>query len=399
MFSFKKVLPFFLVLLLPLSFALKTAAARKNPVTDPAGVVKTNLYKLVEDRPLYFIPKVYAQIDQISFFENATHKKLKVLKAGSWQYDPKKSEVTFKEPFDDTGCYLIAEGVLEFPFKIKLKDIDYNTLTVLINDNLASEGEDYQVDQANEELVFGKDFKATFNYTVAARRKSVGLFTLSNAIEDYSHPPALLIDEAIRQKIGKVQEYQVKVNQQGEPELFIGEIDYNSSNTTKFYGVMETTQQTDQELSKEMRFPVCFPDSLGVYQLKDKAKSQIYSLLKKTINANYTNGQNEIWVNIEKRPAGFMIDDLARELTGNPHANWVKSNIGNLPILSGKEYMAKSQEYDYFAKPVISVSFYAQFIHNSLLYRFTMYDYVGADGAKQVQECLREYLRQVFGIK
>jgi hypothetical protein len=395
MFSLKKVMPFLLVLLLPLVVAIETATTRIVHAENPGGTVKSLLYRLAEDRPLYFLPLVYARIDQITVHENLSRKRRKVLKADAWRYDPQKGEVTLQEPVDDTQYYLKAQGTLEYPIRVKLKDIDYDSLTVMNRDNVAVEGQDYFVDRVREELVFSKDFDASANFTVAARRKSVGIFTAGNAKKDYSQPIEFFKDESVRQRLGKVREYQTRPNRLGQPELYIEELDYNNPSC---YGYYQTTEMADSSLTKEVDFPVAFPAKLGAYQLKYKYIGyMIRPVAQKHVGAGYQNGNNHLRLRVEKKPVGYRMTDLTRELTGSK-TTWVQDQVGRVEFLRRKEYLVEMRENYYFAQPEIKTVYCAQLVHDAVLYEFDLSDDGGSDGAAQLQDCLREYAEAALGI-
>jgi hypothetical protein len=395
MFNLKKVMPFVLVLLLPLAVAVETATTRIVRAENPGGMVKSRLFRLAQDQPLYFMPLVYARIDQITVHENLSRNRLKVLKADAWRYDPQKGEVTLQEPVDDTKCYLKAQGTLEYPIRAQLKDVDYDSLTVMNRDNVAVEGKDYFVDRVREELVFSKDFDASDNFTVVARRKSVGIFTAGNAKKDYSQPIEFFKDEAVRQRLGKVREYQVRQNRLGQPELYIEELDYSNPHC---YGYTHSFEMNDRKLTKKIGFPVSFPAKLGAYQLKYKYIGyMIRPVAQKHVGARYQNGNSHLTLRVAKKPVGYSMADLTRELAGSK-TPWVQDKVGRVEFIRRKEYLVEMRENYYFAQPEIKTVYCAQLVHDAVLYEFDLSDVDGSDGAARVKECLREYAETALGI-
>jgi hypothetical protein len=395
MFNLKKVMPFLLVLLLPLAVAVETATTRIARAENPGGTVKSRLFRLTQDQPLYFMPLVYARIDQITVYENWSWDRHKVLKADAWRYDPQKGEVTLKEPVDDTKYYLKAQGTLEYPVRVKLKDVDYDTLTVLKRDNLALEGRDYFVDRVREELVFSKAFDASGSFRVAARRKSVGIFTAGNAKKDYSQPVEFFKDATVWRRLGKVREYQVRQDRLGQPKLYIGELNYSNPS---FYSYTHSFKMSDRKLTKEIGFPVSFPAKLGAYQMKYKYITyDIRPVVQKRVGAKYQNTNSYLRLTIEKKPVGYSMADLTQELAGC-ETHWVKDKAGKAEFIMEKEYRVEMRDNYYFAQPEIKTVHCADLVHDAVLYEFVLSDYDGNDGAAQVKECLREYAETVLEI-
>jgi hypothetical protein len=302
-----------------------------------------------------------------------------------------------EEPVDDTKYYLKAQGILEYPVRVKVKDVDYDTLTVLNRDNLALEGRDYFVDRTREELIFSKAFDASGNFTVVARRKSVGIFTAGNAKKDYSQPVEFFKDATVWQRLGKVRQYQVQLNRLSRPELYIGELNYSNPS---FYSYTRSFQMSDRKLTKEIGFPVSFPAKLGAYQMKYKYITyDIRPVVQKRVGAKYQNGNSYLRLTIEKKPVGYSRADLIQKLVGS-ETHWVKDKVGKAEFIMGKEYVVEMRDNYYFAQPGIKTVYCADLIHDAVLYDFVLFDVDGSDSdrAVQVRECLLKYAEAVLGI-
>lgn len=388
MFQLKKGLPFLMVVLMPLFFAFETAS---NIVTAQSNdEFGGQLALRLEGENQYFLKRVFSKITRVELVELRTRKRARVLNVDEWTYNPESSELCLKEKMDHQKYKLMVRGEYRIPYTFKLKDVDLDTVTVLFDQRLASEGVDYQLDRLRKELqlIPGAFNPSQTKYCIVARRQSIGYYR-----EDNKWPYEQLFLAEIVKRIGFINVHRVKLNPQGNPEIEVAKYTYDNPEDDMFVGV--TNNRSDRELTQEMGFKICFPDSLLQYRLIFKSLGTcLKSAFSRWVGASYrTSSGSGNLLSIRIHSAQISENSTETERTGKFLRYFNEKGVG---VTCARQYVCDYDPYSYFEKPALLEVYYAKFGHENRNYQINLYNKEHNLTEAQFIELVKEYIRQIF---
>lgn len=386
----KKGLPFLLVLLLPLYFTFQTASDVVS-AKSTFGFSKEWACQLNEGKNCYFLQQVFAKITRVEIVQQNNHRKIKVLRQSEWEYYPESSELCLKEQLDSEKYQVMVEGKFQFPLTFKLKDVELDTVTVLLDSGLATENVDYLVDRQRETLQFTeKTFhNSEIKYCILARRKTVGLYRVEHQLK--FQPLAL---PEIKKRIGYFNFWNLKVDSKGNPGLETIKI---NSEFSGFMGFSETCEQSDQELGRQMGLPVSFPLRIGKYRLKFKALySQFNPCFRRSVFATYivpdgTQNKLVIWIKNADLPKLKTIDDSEQM-----ERVFAQFSQNGTKVTCSQGFILKDQGVYYFEKPLIIKGYFASLVRDSSRYILNLEDEANRVTELDFEQLVKNYIQQAL---
>lgn len=375
----KKIMPFMIVLIIPLIFAVFTCVSIKKTEKDRKDVLRTGLFILDEERNTYFTEVAFSKINKIELKENKVSKPVKILGEKEWSYNKEKNEFKIHEKYlsdiKNEKYFVVIEGIPENPARFILKDCDFESIIVFIDNNIALEEKDYSINKEKEELKLNKAFfpfdDKTKVYIIAKRKNAPLPFSYSNY-----NPPYEIFKLAFKKDY--LVNYCTRIDENGIPQIYNNSgIKEDESDMSSF----EETKKSFKELSKELGFKIYFPERIWKYSIFSK---YIFNDIKdnnktKGLDLTYSYKDNVMLISIHQDNSTGK-SNFEESLKKDNYKIWKMSYKGTEVYFSKSNLIQFSRNY-YIPKMKISGSFLylCEFEKDNVTYSIQIQDYEGIE--------------------